>query len=251
MPSSRKDAPPDPGQRQPFCTSGGTLPHGSVIYRGGVPATPRAKPATAHGLGLAKDESVIASLLRTGFLSESPMPCSDGPITAPNDLDHVKAMFCAQVPGVTVAGVYRIRHEGHKILYRAVQDTMESKTEYTLWHGTPSDSVRNIALNGFNRNYCGRHGMKLGVGTYFSSSASYSVRFCSPRTGHRFMFLAKVLVGAWTKGTAELREPPFRDNEGLMRYDSTVDDIDAPKIFCAFRDYQALPLYVLEFSGPA
>lgn len=196
-------------------------------------------------------ESVVDGLLRTGFLSEEPIPWMDSSSNVPNDLAHVREMFMAQVPNVELHRVYRTKHDGHSILYKAVQDTMESRTERILWHGTHADSVRNITLNGFNRNYCGRHGMKFGYGTYFSGAADYSVRFCDKRSSQRFMFLAKVLVGSWTKGTPDMREPPFRDSEGLMRFDSTTDSSENPNIFCIFRDYQAVPLYVLEFSSPS
>lgn len=199
----------------------------------------------------AKDESVVQSLLTKGFLTQAPAGWMNDPISVPDDLAHVRTMFSAQVPGATVLSVYRVKHDGHSLLFKAVQETMESKIECILWHGTSMDSVRNIALNGFNRNYCGRHGMKLGYGTYFSSSADYSVRFCDRRTAKRVMFLSKVLVGTWTKGSQEMKEPPFRDSEGMVRYDSTVDSVESPNIFCVFRDYQAVPLYLIEFSGPS
>lgn len=234
-------------QRKSFCTGGGALPQGFVSYRAHVvPSPPRMIPAMMSG---GSQESVVEGLLRTGFLSEDPIPWMDSSANVPNDLAHVREMFMAQVPNVELHRVYRTKHDGHSILYNAVQDTMESTTERILWHGTHADSVRNITLNGFNRNYCGRHGMKFGYGTYFSAAADYSVRFCDKRSSQRFMFLAKVLVGSWTKGTPDMREPPFRDSEGLMRFDSTTDSSENPNIFCIFRDYQAVPLYVLEFSS--
>jgi hypothetical protein len=240
--------------KQSFSNGGGALPQGFVSYPPqSIPATPRprARQSTVREPDPAIEESVIQWLLCTGFLAESPATWNDDPAVITHDLDHVRDMFTTQVPDATVHGVYRIKHDGHSILYRAVQDTMDCKKECTLWHGTSADCVRNIALNGFNRNYCGRHGVKFGHGTYFSSSANYSLRFCDRKASRRFMFLAKVVVGMWTKGEPDLREPPFRDGEGLMRYDSTVDDVEAPKIFCVFRDFQALPLYVLEFSTPS
>mmetsp|Transcript_51817 Transcript_51817/g.94839 ORF Transcript_51817/g.94839 Transcript_51817/m.94839 type:complete len:978 (-) Transcript_51817:356-3289(-) len=198
-----------------------------------------------------KDEPVIQSLLAKGFLTQTPAGWMNDPVGVPDDLAHVRTMFAAQVPEATALSVHRVKHDGHSLLFKAVQETMESKTECILWHGTSMDCVRNIALNGFNRNYCGRHGMKLGYGTYFSSSADYSVRFCDRRATKRVMFLSKVLVGSWTKGSQEMKEPPFRDNEGMVRYDSTVDSVESPNIFCVFRDYQAVPLYLIEFSGPS
>jgi len=196
------------------------------------------------------EETIVQSLFRTGFLSQHSVPWKHDDTPIADDIDHVRMLFSAQVPDATLLGVYQIKHDGHSILYNAVQDTMESKTERILWHGTSADCVRNITLNGFNRNYCGRHGLKLGHGSYFSASANYSMRFCDKKAPRRYMFLAKVLVGTWTKGNTELKEAPYRDYEGLLRYDSTVDAVEEPRIFCIFRDYQALPLYLLELSSP-
>jgi hypothetical protein len=196
-----------------------------------------------------KEESVVKLLCNKGVLSSVSQVWFDSPDIL-DDLAHVKELFAKQAPTLTIFGVYRVENLGLGIVYNAVRDTMGSKNERILWHGTSSDSVRNIAFNGFNRAYCGRHGMKYGHGTYFSSSAEYSLRFCDRQTGHRrMMFLAKVLVGDWTRGLPELLEPPHRDAEMSARYDSTVDNVTSPNIFCVFRDFQALPLYLVEFDS--
>merc|ERR1711964_823625 len=106
--------------------------------------------------------------MRKGFLVDGPKPWTEDPEGAPDDLAHVKALFSAQVPDTPVLGVYRVENSGLGLVYNAVQGTLGAKDERYLWHGTSSDCVRNIALNGFNRAYCGRHGVKLGQGTYFS-----------------------------------------------------------------------------------
>lgn len=63
------------------------------------------------------------------------------------------------------------------------------------------------------------------------------------------MFLSKVLVGSWAKGSPEMVEAPHKDAEGLRRFDSVVDDVENPNMFCVFRDFQALPLYLVEFGN--
>lgn len=211
-------------------------------------ATPQRGLSTEDRGGPSKGESLIQSLVRKGFLSDVAGPWSPGCDETLNDLAYVRALFSSQVPSAHVSGVYRIENGGLKVVYSAVRTTMGTGAgERGLWHGTSLECVRNIALNGFNRAYCGRHGMKFGQGTYFSSSADYSVRFCDRKRPERLMFLASVLVGTWTKGSPELVEPPHRDVEGLARYDSTVDDVHSPSIFCVFRDFQALPLYLVQF----
>jgi len=147
-------------------------------------------------------------------------------------------------------GVYRVENPALSALYHTVRETLANNEERNMWHGTSLECVQNIALNGFNRAYCGRHGLRLGHGTYFSVNANYSMRFCDRRSSPRVMFFAKVLAGLWTKGSSDLIEPPHRDNGCLSRFDSTVDDNENPSIFCVFRDYQALPSYLVEFEGP-
>eukprot|EP00913_Durusdinium_trenchii_P033137 g31023.t1 len=115
--------------------------------------------------------------------------------------------------------------------------------ERLLWHGTSWDCVANIAQNGFNRAYGGRHGSKLGRGSYFAEDATFALRFCG-RSQPRAIFLAGVLPGRFCRGAEGLVEPPALD--AGTRYDSTVDDAANPKVFCVFRDFQAIPLYLAE-----
>jgi len=197
----------------------------------------------------AMEKSSIESLVNRGLLSEASKPLVKDAVGASNDLAHVRATFSAQVPDVLVLGVYRVENPTLTNIYRAVQGSMELTEELDLWHGTLVDCACNIVLNGFNRGYSGRHGTRLGHGTYFSSSAAYSLRFCDRRRVRRVMFLSKVLAGVWTKGSPELVEPPHRDGDHLARYDSTVDDVSTPSMFCIFRDFQALPEYLVEFAG--
>jgi len=202
-------------------------------------------------------DGLFDSLVKLGFLSDSPTPCTyaQGPtnpdsVEVTNDLKQVRDLFSAQMPDVSVFGVWRIENRALSGVYHAVCDSMGAAGgERSLWHGTSLGSIRNITLNGFNRAYCGRHGMKFGHGTYFSAAADYSVRFCDRRSAQRVMLLANVLVGSWTKGSPDLVEAPHKDVTKLTRYDSTVDDVNSPGIFCIFRDFQALPLYIVLFSG--
>jgi len=194
----------------------------------------------------------VPRLLARGILAAEPRPWAGERAAALDDLAHVRALFCAQLPGSQVLGVYRIENSALAKVYGAVRGTLGEPQELDLWHGTTAECTRNIALGGFNRAYCGRHGTKLGHGTYFSASAAYSLRFCGPKhASRRVMLLARVLVGTWTKGTPGLVEPPYRDDERMVRYDSTVDDVSSPGMFCIFRDFQALPQYLVEFAGDA
>lgn len=128
--------------------------------------------------------------------------------------------------------------------YAGVRDSLGP--ERLLWHGTSWDSVSNIVHNGFNRAYCGRHGAKLGRGSYFAEDVSYALRFCGRACASRAVFLAGVLPGRFCKGEDGLVEPPMRADANGARFDSTVDDPSKPRVVCVFRDFQALPLYLAE-----
>lgn len=123
--------------------------------------------------------------------------------------------------------------------------------ERLLWHGTSWERVANIARHGFNRAYAygGRHGARLGRGTYFAEDPAYALRYCGGvnRGVPRALILAGVLPGRVVRGVDGLIEPPLADADGT-RFDSTVDDPARPMVFCVFKDFQALPLYLLEVA---
>jgi len=208
--------------------------------------------AAAASLGNAAavtdEEEVIERLLRKGLLCSAPKAdlAAEG-----DDLARVRALFSVQLQDINVFRVVRVENRALGSVYEAVRGTMGEPLEMNLWHGTTPDCVQNIVQNGFNRAYSGRHGTRLGLGTYFSADIAYSLRFCGrrPRGGRRVMLLAGVLVGACTKGSPDLVEPPYCDDEQMTRFDTTVDDVTSPSTFCVFRDYQAMPRYIVEFAG--
>lgn len=157
-------------------------------------------------------------------------------------------------------------------IYMAVRASMDQPEERLLWHGTSWRCLPNILRSGFNRAYAGRHGTKLGVGSYFSPDPAYALRFSDRGPGPRVLLLASVLVGRFAEGSPGLLEPPLlpdggrRDAEGEgeaplalagapatkgggLRYDSTVDRRDRPRIFCVFRDFQAVPVALFVLGG--
>lgn len=119
--------------------------------------------------------------------------------------------------------------------------------ERLLWHGTSWESVPNIVRHGFNRAYAfnARHGSKLGRGVYFTEDAAYALRFAKQSRKSRALLLAGVLPGYMTRGQEGLIEPPLANAFGA-RFDSTADDPLRPRVICVFRDFQALPLYVVQ-----
>jgi len=153
---------------------------------------------------------------------------------------------------------FAAQSDAHTHVYAAVREVMGQPSERLLWHGTSWSSVMNILQSGFNRAYSGRHGIKYGVGTYFATDPSYALRFCDRSCDSRVLILARVLVGRSARGTSDMVEPPLlpaAERTGTdasvarRRYDSTVDDCSCPRIFCVFRDFQAVPVGLLALDA--
>ena len=89
-----------------------------------------------------------------------------------------------------------------------------------------------------------------GNGSYFAVNASYSQGYAKPDTRqHKRMYLAKVLVGDFTRGTSGLITPPIKSSSNATDlYDSVADNSTNPTIFVVFNDIQAYPEYLITFA---
>lgn len=92
-------------------------------------------------------------------------------------------------------------------------------------------------------------GVAYGNGVYFARDASYSINYARKRhLGSRpKMYMAKVLVGEYTRGAPGLKAPPSKNdpNNPGLRYDSVVDHPSNPKMYIIFQDNQYYPEYLL------
>ena len=85
---------------------------------------------------------------------------------------------------------------------------------------------------------------------YFARDACYSAtEQYSPRDddNKKHIFLAKVLTGEFTASDPNYLTPPSKGGDGLILYDSVVDNVDEPGIFVVFGDAQAYPDYLITF----
>ena len=125
---------------------------------------------------------------------------------------------------------------------RSADDVDERK----LFHGTPTLlAARGICTNSMDFRRAGDNvGARFGRGSYFSTSARYSNDYTSGT--ERYMFLARVLVGKFTRGDPSYKTPPVR--EGLKLYDSCVNDVANPTIFVIFDLAQSYPEYLIQYE---
>lgn len=99
-------------------------------------------------------------------------------------------------------------------------------------------------------------------GTYFAKDAQYSDRYCPPlRNGRpqanaatpvvtKRMLLAAVSVGRYTVGNQGMKDPPFTTQNGGVRYDSLVNNVESPSIFVVQDTSAAYPAYTITYECP-
>ena len=120
-----------------------------------------------------------------------------------------------------------------------------------LFHGTSPDKVEVIVLQNLDPRLAGdRVGSLFGQGTYFASEAKNSDGYAAPdKDKHRFMFQVKVLAGRCTLGDPSFKRPPpiSQTDPKLGFYNSCVDHMTKPRIFCIFDRNQYYPEYIIEY----
>uniref|UniRef100_A0AAR2JBB2 Poly [ADP-ribose] polymerase n=1 Tax=Pygocentrus nattereri TaxID=42514 RepID=A0AAR2JBB2_PYGNA len=141
--------------------------------------------------------------------------------------------------------------KNYKIKKKHFEEKNKHKNnEKRLFHGTGPDNIDKINHHGFNRSYAGTHGAMFGNGVYFAVDPGYSARgYSKPdKQGHKRMYLARVLVGDYTKGRGALISPPAKSSTATDLYDSVTDDQQNPSMFVIFHDMQAYPEYLITFQ---
>lgn len=90
-----------------------------------------------------------------------------------------------------------------------------------------------------------------GKGTYFAVDPQYSASgyAAADSSGHKRMYLARVLVGDYTQGKSGLITPPNKSSgNNTDLYDSVTDNAANPTMFVVFTDNQAYPEYLITFK---
>lgn len=121
--------------------------------------------------------------------------------------------------------------------------------ERQLFHGTSTVFVDAICQQNFDWRVCGLHGTSYGKGSYFARDAAYSHHYSKSDSKFYTMFLARVLVGEFTRGSASLVRPPAKEDQGNVFYDSCVNSMSDPSIFVIFEKHQVYPEYVIQYTS--
>ena len=129
----------------------------------------------------------------------------------------------------------------------------KNANELLLFHGTSAEtSVQSIFRLNFDWRLCGKNATCFGDGSYFARDAALSDRYTGGGgvVRKRWMFLARVLVGKYTKGAENLKRPPPIDMtkpHGDL-YDSCVNKTSSPTIYVVFENDQCYPEYVICYT---
>ncbi|KAK3706420.1 hypothetical protein QZH41_018634, partial [Actinostola sp. cb2023] len=161
------------------------------------------------------------------------------------------------VSSKAVIKIERIQNPDLWIAFTQKKARMQSKASNTLpeerpqlFHGTNLDVREAICQQGFDWRMCGKHGTLYGKGSYFACNAGYSHRYTDHYDGgHRYMFIARVLVGSYAVGEKSRTRPPPKDRSKPYGdlYDSCVNDEVNPSIFVVFDNNQAYPEYLITY----
>ncbi|KAM3917236.1 LOW QUALITY PROTEIN: protein mono-ADP-ribosyltransferase PARP14-like [Leptodactylus fuscus] len=170
------------------------------------------------------------------------------------EYSQVQQLF-AQTCGSRIVKIQRVQNKDLWLNYQIKKQSIDSRNgttsnEKQLFHGTDLQSIQHINQNGFNRSYAGRHAAMYGNGTYFAVDASYSARGYSPpdTSGHKHLYLARVLTGVFCVGQPRMVAPPPKNTSNTTElYDSVTDNPNNPSMFIIFNDIQAYPEYHITF----
>ncbi|NXG44692.1 PAR14 polymerase, partial [Psilopogon haemacephalus] len=169
----------------------------------------------------------------------------------------VRARFMETCQSFQIEKIERIQNQYLWKFYQIKKCEMDKKNgtrinERHLFHGTSRESITLINDKGFNRSYAGMHAANFGNGTYFAVDASYSAHdtYSKPdANGKKYMYLARVLVGEYSRGVKGSITPAVKDpSNSVDLFDSSTDDVNRPSMFIIFHDVQAYPEYLITFT---
>ncbi|CAN2391853.1 Poly (ADP-ribose) polymerase, partial [Pristimantis euphronides] len=164
----------------------------------------------------------------------------------------IDAMFHRTLPDKHIQSIERIQNPALWEVYQWQKEQMKKLSggrevdERQVFHGTSSALVDAICQQNFDWRICGVHGTAYGKGSYFARDASYSHRFCSGSAAPHIMFVARVLVGNFIRGSSSFLRPPSKSSTTF--YDSCVDCTKNPSIFVIFEKHQIYPEYLIRYA---
>ncbi|KAM4036583.1 protein mono-ADP-ribosyltransferase PARP12-like [Anomaloglossus baeobatrachus] len=175
--------------------------------------------------------------------------------TSSEEYKKIDAMFSLTLPDKQIQSIERIQNPALWEVYQWQKEQMKKLNggrevdERQVFHGTSPGLVDAICQQNFDWRICGTNGTSYGKGSYFARDASYSDRYCGSVDSHHIMFVARVLVGDFTRGSSSYLRPPSKSSSTF--YDSCVDREGNPSIFVIFEKHQIYPEYLIRYTSRA
>ncbi|RXN01801.1 Poly [ADP-ribose] polymerase 12 [Acipenser ruthenus] len=169
------------------------------------------------------------------------------------EFQHVEGLFKRTMAAATVHKIQRIQNPSLWKVFQWQKEQMKKKNggesvdEKFLFHGTEQSLLDAICEQNFDWRICGVQGSLYGKGSYFARDALYSHNYSKTRTGTQILFVARVLVGEFTRGKSNYVRPPPKDGNNTSFYNSCVDSKSNPSIFVIFEKHQIYPEYLIEY----
>uniref|UniRef100_A0A3B4XL36 Si:ch73-252i11.1 n=1 Tax=Seriola lalandi dorsalis TaxID=1841481 RepID=A0A3B4XL36_SERLL len=211
-----------------------------------VKATRVRRPLVQPHLYAIPDHWDKTQITATGYKRVSLQRSSD-------EFKEIETLFFKTMRGFDVVSIERIQNKALWEVFQWQKNQMKnnnfgcSSEEKKLFHGTDSKYIDAICLTNFDWRLCGAHGTAYGKGSYFARDAKYSNSYTDD-SDVKSMFIARVLVGDFTKGSTDYRRPPSKDGGDVNFYDSCVDNVIDPSIFVVFEKHQIYPEYLLQYK---
>ncbi|XP_067892151.1 protein mono-ADP-ribosyltransferase PARP12-like [Heterodontus francisci] len=168
---------------------------------------------------------------------------------------QVQSLFQRTMRNSVIRKIERIQNLALWEVFQWQKEQMKKNSNGTdvaekqLFHGTDPKYIEAICQQNFDWRICGVHGTTYGKGSYFARDASYSHNYCRRGQTKMTMFVARVLVGQFAKGSSSYLRPPLKDGTRTSFYDSCVDNISNPSIFVIFEKHQIYPEYIIEYNS--
>ncbi|XP_038637109.1 protein mono-ADP-ribosyltransferase PARP12-like isoform X1 [Scyliorhinus canicula] len=174
------------------------------------------------------------------------------------EYQDIQALFHNSMSSSKVHKIDRIQNRGLWEIFQWWKEQLRVKNdnhdvnEQLLFHGITDHSIVDaICCQNFDWGSFTQDGTLYGKGRYFAKEASCANfdLHSDSATNFNIMFLARVLVGQFTKGLSSYDQPPSKGDRRLRLYDSCVDCTDNPSVFVIFEKFQIYPEYVIEYSS--
>lgn len=121
-------------------------------------------------------------------------------------------------------------YKSNKQNYISQYNSLGEKGEMILFHGTDGENLKSILLEDFRLTNNPVNGTRFGKGIYFTNNINKAMNYSEKKWSTKYILVCIVHIGDIVKGEMNMDIHPLMSNSE-KRYDTSVDDVDEPRIF--------------------